>query len=116
MAERKTQERSDDERKTQERVDASGIERPLRPDALRWSYGEEFLDTTAMHLRHFIKTFGVNFPVQMLTLAGLQEHVNRRAKKKGMRNCPLPNDHPQGGCQPACGTQGHGEAKCSAPE
>jgi integrase len=47
------------------------------------------LDTVTMHLRHFIKTFGVNFPVQSLTLATLQEHVNRRAKKKGLRNRPL---------------------------
>jgi integrase len=47
------------------------------------------LDTVAMHLRHFIKTFGVNFPVQTVTLAKLQEHVNRRAKRKGIRNRPL---------------------------
>jgi integrase len=47
------------------------------------------LDTVAMHLRHFIKTFGVNFPVPSLTLVKLQEHVNRRAKKKGIRNRPL---------------------------
>ena len=47
------------------------------------------LETVAMHLRHLIKTFGVNFPVQTLTLANLQEHVNRRAKKKGIRNRPL---------------------------
>jgi hypothetical protein len=37
------------------------------------------LDTASMHLRHFIKTFGVNFHVQTLTMAKLQEHVNRRA-------------------------------------
>jgi hypothetical protein len=47
------------------------------------------LDTVAMHFRHFIKTLGVNFPVQTLTLAKLQEHVNRRAKKKGIHNRPL---------------------------
>jgi integrase len=47
------------------------------------------LDTVTMHLRHFVKTFGVNFPVQALSLAKLQEHVNRRAKKKGIRNRPL---------------------------
>jgi integrase len=47
------------------------------------------LDTVAMHLRHFIKTFGVNFPLQALSLAKLQEHVNRRAKRKGIRNRPL---------------------------
>ena len=47
------------------------------------------LDTVAMHFRHLIKTLGVNFSVQTLTLAMLQEHVNRRAKKKGIRNRPL---------------------------
>jgi integrase len=47
------------------------------------------LDTVAMHLRHLIRTFGVNFSVQTLTLAKLQEHVNRRAKKKGIHNRPL---------------------------
>jgi integrase len=47
------------------------------------------LATVDMHLRHFIKTLGINFPVQTLTLARLQEHVNRRAKKKGVRNRPL---------------------------
>src|SRR5262249_42639526 len=45
--------------------------------------------TETMHLRHFSKTFGVNFPMQALTLAKLQEHVNRRAKNKGIRNRPL---------------------------
>jgi hypothetical protein len=39
----------------------------------------------AMHLRHFIKTFGVNFPAYTLALAKLQEHVNRRVKQKGIR-------------------------------
>jgi len=47
------------------------------------------LDTVNMHLRHFIKTLGVNFSMQALTLAKLQEHVNRRAKRKGIRNRPL---------------------------
>jgi integrase len=50
---------------------------------------ENSLTTVAMHLRHIIHTFGVNFPVRALTLAGLQEHVNRRAKRKGIRNRPL---------------------------
>jgi integrase len=47
------------------------------------------LATVDMHLRHFLKTFGVNFPVHALTLAKLQEHVNHRAKRKGVRNRPL---------------------------
>jgi integrase len=47
------------------------------------------LATVDMHLRHFIKTFGVNYPVQALSLAKLQEHVNHRAKRKGLRNRPL---------------------------
>jgi len=47
------------------------------------------LDTVGTHLRHFIKTFGVNFPLRALTLGKLQEHINRRAKKKGFRNRPL---------------------------
>ncbi len=46
-------------------------------------------DTVAMHPRHFIKTLGVNFPLQSITLAKLKEHVNRRAKKKGIHNRPL---------------------------
>jgi hypothetical protein len=48
------------------------------------------LDTVAMHLRHFIKTFGVNFPAQSLTLAKLQEHVNHRAKEIGTHGVDLP--------------------------
>ena len=47
------------------------------------------LETVAMHLRHLIKTLGINFSVQTLNLARLQEHVNLRAKKKGIRNRPL---------------------------
>jgi integrase len=47
------------------------------------------LDTVALHLRHFVRTFGVNFALRALTLGKLQEHVNRRAKRKGIRNRPL---------------------------
>jgi integrase len=47
------------------------------------------LDTVSMHLRHFEKTFGARFTVQALTLAKLQEHVDRRARKKGLRKRPL---------------------------
>ena len=46
-------------------------------------------DTVALHLRHVIRTVGVNFPLRALTLAKLQEHVNRRAKRKDIRNRPL---------------------------
>jgi integrase len=47
------------------------------------------LDTVAMHLRHFIKTLGAGFTVERLTLAKLQDHVNRRARNKGIRKRPL---------------------------
>lgn len=47
------------------------------------------LDTVKMHLRHFISSLGESFPVQTLTLTHLQDHVDRRAKKKGLRKRPL---------------------------
>jgi integrase len=47
------------------------------------------LATVDMHLRHFLKTLGAHFPVPALTLARLQEHVNRRANMKGVRGRPL---------------------------
>lgn len=47
------------------------------------------LDTVTMHLRHFIKSLGARFPAQKLTPADLQGHVDRRAKKKGIRKRPL---------------------------
>ncbi len=40
------------------------------------------LATVRMHLGHFIATLGERFPLQELTLADLQRHVSRRAKKK----------------------------------
>jgi integrase len=50
---------------------------------------ENSLETVALHLRHFLKSFGRKFPPQALTLAGLQGHVDRRAKGKGGRGRPL---------------------------
>ena len=47
------------------------------------------LDTVKMHLRHISGTLGVKFPLQSLTMNHLQEHVNQRAKKKGMRGRKL---------------------------
>lgn len=47
------------------------------------------LDTVKMHLRHFIASLGESFPVQTLTLTHLQDHVDRRAKKKGIRKRPI---------------------------
>jgi hypothetical protein len=42
-----------------------------------------------MHLRHFITTLGARLQVGRLTLNDLQEHVNVRAKKKGIRGRKL---------------------------
>jgi integrase len=49
---------------------------------------ENSLDTVRMHLRHFLATLGERFPLQGLTLADLQRHVDRRAKKR-YRGKPL---------------------------
>ncbi|HEY7425275.1 MAG TPA: hypothetical protein VH682_13670 [Gemmataceae bacterium] len=46
---------------------------------------ENSLDTTKMHLRHFVATFGKGFAVGSLKLADLQRHVEWRAKKRGIR-------------------------------
>jgi integrase len=43
---------------------------------------ENSLDTVKMHLRHLEHTLGEGFPVQELSLADLQRHVNLRARKK----------------------------------
>ena len=48
------------------------------------SVEENSLDTVAMHLRHFIVTLGGTFPLQTLSLGHLQEHVERRSRKKGI--------------------------------
>jgi len=47
------------------------------------------LETVAMHLRHFIATLGEKFPLPTLTLAQLQQHVDRRSKKRRIRGRPL---------------------------
>lgn len=46
------------------------------------------LATVAMHLGHFERTLGAAFPLTQLTLTDLQQHVNKRAKKK-IRGKPL---------------------------
>ncbi len=40
------------------------------------------LKTVAMHLNHFQRSLGERFPIQDLSLADLQGHVNERRKKK----------------------------------
>ncbi len=46
-------------------------------------------ETTALHLRHFERSLGVGFVLPVLSLADLQEHVNRRARAKGIHGRPL---------------------------
>ena len=63
--------------------------RDLYVDAL--SHGTLEADsrqTVKMHLKHFVMTFGVQFPIAKLTLEDLQRHVERRARKK-YRGLPL---------------------------
>ena len=50
---------------------------------------ENSLYTVQMHLRHFIKTLGARFVMQKLTMNDLQEHVNTRAKAKGIKGRKL---------------------------
>lgn len=50
---------------------------------------ENSLDTVRLHLRHFVVSLGESFEIQTLTFSDLQQHVARRAKKKGLRNHPL---------------------------
>lgn len=47
------------------------------------------LDTVKMHLRHFVTGLGESFAVQTLNLVHLQRHVDRRSRKKGIRNRPI---------------------------
>ena len=47
------------------------------------------LDTVRMHLNHFVKTLGTAFSIQTLALSHLQDHVERRAKKKGHFKKPI---------------------------
>ncbi len=53
------------------------------------SVEQNSLDTVAMHLRHFDRSFGQDYPIGELTMEKLQEHVARRAKAKGIRKRPL---------------------------
>ena len=53
------------------------------------SVEQNSLDTVTMHLRHFDRSFGTQFPIAQLTMEKLQEHVARRAKAKGIRKRPL---------------------------
>lgn len=47
------------------------------------------LDTVRMHLKHFVKTLDASFLIQTLSQSHLQNHVERRAKKKGHFKKPL---------------------------
>lgn len=47
------------------------------------------LNTVKMHLNHFVKTLGGAFPIQTLAQTQLQEHIERRAKKKGHFKKPM---------------------------
>jgi hypothetical protein len=47
------------------------------------------LDTVKMHLGHFVGSLGAHFPIQTLKLHHLQEHVERRAQKKGHFKKPI---------------------------
>ena len=38
---------------------------------------ENSLGTVKMHLRHFVESLGARFPVQTLSAASLQEHIDR---------------------------------------
>jgi integrase len=38
-----------------------------------------------MHLRHFAKTLGAGFSAQALELSHVQQHIDRRARQKGLR-------------------------------
>jgi len=47
------------------------------------------LETVKMHLRHFVRTLGSGFLLQGMALNDLQDHVNKRAKAKGIRGRKL---------------------------
>ena len=47
------------------------------------------LETVEMHLRHFVRTLGLNFVLHGMALNDLQDHVNKRAKAKGIRGRKL---------------------------
>jgi len=43
------------------------------------------IDGIELHFRHLVRTLGEKHPIQSLSLAGLQSHVDRRSKMKGIR-------------------------------
>jgi integrase len=47
------------------------------------------LDTCKLHLSHFKDTFGDTFPIDSLSFADLQRHVDRRAASKGPNGKPV---------------------------
>jgi integrase len=49
------------------------------------SLEQSTLDGIETHFRHLIKTLGDRFPLQDLSLATLQEHVDRRARMNGLK-------------------------------
>ncbi len=49
------------------------------------SLEQSTLEGIELHFRHLVSTLGEKFPMPDLSLADLQQHVDRRAKKKGLR-------------------------------
>jgi integrase len=47
------------------------------------------LATVRMHLGHFARTLGNSFPVPTLAQVHVQQHIDRRARQKGIRHRPL---------------------------
>jgi integrase len=47
------------------------------------------LETCKLHIKHFAATLGESFPINALTLADLQRHVDRRASCKGPSGDPI---------------------------
>ena len=50
---------------------------------------ENSLVTVRIHLQHFVACLGEKFPIQTLAFSHLQAHIDRRAKKKGIRKRAL---------------------------
>ena len=49
------------------------------------SLEQSTLDGIELHLKHLAGTLGERFPIQQLSMADLQGHVDRRRMKKGLR-------------------------------
>lgn len=49
------------------------------------SLEQSTLDGIELHFKHLIGTLGAGFPIADLSMADLQQHIDRRAKKKGQR-------------------------------